>query len=421
MNSRAEYSTRMEFFGKSTAQELAAIFGTPLYIYNERILRKRCREMKDISKRNGFLVNYSVKANSNPALLRIIREEGLVADAMSPGELRMDYLAGFEPQEIFYISNNNSAAEILDVAPKCRLVSVDSLSQLEQIGQLIGGKVMARINPGIGDGHSAKVVTGGTKTKFGISPDRLPELYDILSKYDLKLAGLNQHIGSLFMRPDSYLKAAEALLEIAAKLPPEIFKDLEIIDFGGGFGIPYHKYENEDRLDLTQLANGLNALMEDWSKKSAYQGFFLVEPGRYVVAECGLLLGLVTSTKTNAHVHYVGTDLGFNVLQRPMLYDAFHDIEVYAPKRGSDLLRQTIVGNICESGDILAKDRQLPPLKPGDLIGVLDAGAYGFSMASNYNERLLPAEVLIKEDGEYALIRRRQTLEDLESCLVNHG
>lgn len=299
------------------------------------------------------------------------------------------------------------------------LISVDSLSQLSALGKLNpGGKVMVRINPGIGAGHSAKVVTGGKKTKFGVSPDDMPLMLEIAREHGLRLAGLNQHIGSLFMRPDAYLDAAAFLLEFAGGLPADILRGLEVIDFGGGFGIPYHKYEREERLDLERLSAGLNALLDEWSGRTGYQGRFLVEPGRYVAAECGVLLGRATAVKTNAGIRYIGTDIGFNVLQRPMIYDAFHDIEIYAPRADASLEPQTIVGNICESGDILAKDRSLPIVREGDLIGVLDAGAYGFSMASNYNDRLLPAEALIALDGEARLIRRRQTLEDLTSCLI---
>lgn len=419
MAGRAEYSKGASFFGKSGPEELAARHGTPLYVYNEKILRRRCRELKGLSKRPGFMVNYSVKANSNPALLKIIRSEGLVADAMSPGELYMDRLAGFEPREILYISNNNTKEEMRGAIEAGLLVSVDSLSQLKEFGRLNpGGSVMVRINPGIGAGHSDKVVTGGKKTKFGVSPDALPQLLGLLEKHGLKLAGLNQHIGSLFMSPEPYLDAAALLLRFIESLPPERFNELKIIDFGGGFGIPYRKYENEARLNLQELSRGLNELMDGWSAKTGYQGRFLVEPGRYVAAECGLLLGRVTAVKTNGKTLFVGTDIGFNVLQRPVLYDAFHDIEVYGAGGGEAPALQTITGNICESGDILAKDRLLPVLKEGDLIGVLDAGAYGFSMASNYNDRLLPAEILIGEDGEARLIRRRQTLEDLAACLV---
>lgn len=419
MGIHSDYTQGISFFGNTDARELADAWGTPLYVYSENILRERCRELVNLSSHSGFYVNYSVKANSNPALLAIIRSEGLLVDAMSPGELRMDMLAGYEPQQILYISNNNAPDEMLNAISHGCLVSVDSLSQLDMYGGLNpGGRVMVRINPGIGEGHNAKVVTGGSKTKFGIEYGRKDDILALLKKHNLILAGINQHIGSLFMRPKAFLEAASVLLQIAGQLPSEIFAQLEILDFGGGFGIPYHKYQHEERLDLEQLGNGLHVLINDWVAETGYKGRFLVEPGRYVAAECGLLLGRVTAVKTNAHIHYVGTDIGFNVLQRPVMYDSFHDLEIYGEHRGDcEPVLQTVVGNICESGDILAKDRLLPPMRQGDVIGVLDAGAYGFSMASNYNSRLLPAEVLIGLDGEPRLIRRRQSLEDLESCL----
>lgn len=417
---RSLYTDKVQFYGSTSPRQLADEFGTPLFVYNENILRQRCRELKTLSRHDGFGVSYSVKANSNPQLLRIIREEGLAADAMSPGELAMDKLAGYQPSEIFYISNNNTGAELEMAADEGLLVSVDSLSQLETLGRLRPGiRVMARLNPGIGAGHHKKVVTGGSDSKFGIELDKIPEIISLLGRYELVLAGLNQHIGSLFMRPESYLEACAVLLGAARSLPREIFNKLEVLDFGGGFGIPYHKYEREVRLDLEALGGALSIMIGDWSAQTGYKGRFLVEPGRYVVAECGLVLGSVTSVKSTGKTTFVGTDIGFNVLMRPVLYDSFHDVEVYGPKRDDRLILQTIVGNICESGDILAKNRLLPRLAVDDLIAVLDAGAYGFSMASNYNMRLLPAEVLIKNDGSPKLIRRRQTVQDLEACLVS--
>lgn len=417
---KANYTESLDFFGLSSPADLVEKYGSPLYVYNERILKKRLSELLSISDREGFGVNYSVKANSNPALLRIIRDAGATVDAMSPGELAMDKLAGYTPGDILYISNNNSAEEMKIAIDEGCLVSVDSIDQLELFGSLAPkARVMARINPGLGDGHNAKVITGGDASKFGISIRELPTLLKTCAKYELELVGLNQHIGSLFMKPDIYLEAAAVLLQIAAKLPSPIFHKIEILDFGGGFGIPYHKYEKEERLDLEAFSAAFNDLIENWALSANYGGQFLIEPGRYVVAECGILLGQVTATKSTGANRFVGTDLGFNVLMRPMLYDSWHDIEVYSPERPSSKIRQTIVGNICESGDILAKDRLLPELKRGDLIGVLDAGAYGFSMASNYNMRYLPAEVLIRETGESELIRRRQTNADLEACLAN--
>lgn len=417
---RSEYTDSVNFFGATTPRALADTYGTPLYVYNAPILRQRCRQMKNLTGHPAFAVDYSVKANSNPELLKIIRAEGLLVDAMSPGELAMDLLAGYEAEQIFYISNNNTPAEMLNALTHGCLISIDSISQLEMLAGLRpGGRVMIRVNPGIGQGHHAKVVTGGAHSKFGVNPEDLDQALEIVDQKEMDLVGLNQHIGSLFMRPESYLDASRVLLAIAEKLPPDTFSKLEYLDFGGGFGIPYRKYAHEERLNLEQLGNGLKTIATDWIAKTGYTGRFLIEPGRYVVAECGVLLGRVTSVKNNGHTRFVGTDIGFNVLQRPVMYGSFHDLEIYGDDSGDlEKITQTVVGNICESGDILARDRLLPPMKVGDLIGVLDVGAYGFSMASNYNQRYLPAEVLIEESGADRLIRRRQTAKDLEACLL---
>lgn len=410
-NVRSAYTDSVEFFGLTSPTELVETYGSPLYVYSEAILRQRCRDLKALSSHPGFFVNYSAKANSNLALLRIIREEGLVVDAMSPGEIFINKKAGFTPDQILYVCNNVSAEELRNAVDNGLLVSVDSLSQLDLYGEINpGGKVMIRFNPGIGAGHHKKVVTAGKETKFGVDPAALDEVRTILARHNLTLAGVNQHIGSLFLEADGYIQAATFLLTIA-----EQFDTIEVIDFGGGFGIPYHKYENQPRLELAELGERFHSLISDWANRRHYRGSFFVEPGRYIVAECGLLLGTVHAVKTNGSNRYVGTDLGFNVLARPMLYDAHHDIEVYREDgEPSDLsLPQTVVGNICESGDIMAKNRMLPALEEGDVLGVLDAGAYGYVMSSTYNQRLRPAEVLIDLEGRPKLIRRRETLEDL--------
>lgn len=410
-NVRSTYTDSIGFFGQSTPMELVEQYGSPLYVYNEAVLRQRCREMKALSSHPGFFVNYSAKANTNLSLLRVIREEGLVVDAMSPGELHMNLTAGFTPDQILYVCNNVSADELRNAVAHGVLVSVDSLSQLDLYGEVNpGGKVMVRFNPGIGAGHHKKVVTAGKETKFGVDPNALDELLVILDRHNLTLAGINQHIGSLFLEPDGYIEAASFLLSLA-----ETFDTIEVIDFGGGFGIPYRKYEGQPRLDLAAMGERFHALISDWAARRHYKGRFYAEPGRYVVAECGLLLGSVHSVKFNGANRYVGTDLGFNVLARPMMYDAHHDIEVYRAE-GAPVeleLPQTVVGNICESGDIIAKARPLPPVEEGDILGVLDAGAYGYAMSSTYNQRLRPAEVLIDLSGAPRVVRRRETLDDL--------
>lgn len=404
------YTSSLHFFGGCSPADLLARYGSPLYVYNENILRERCRRMKTLADLPHFTACYSTKANGNPHLLRIIREEGLIADAMSPGELAMLHRAGFGKDAICYVCNNVSSEELSLAAGEAAYVSVDSLSQLDAFGRLHpGGRVMARVNPGIGAGHHAKVVTAGKDTKFGMTPDSFRDMRAILNRHKLELIGLNQHVGSLFMDPAPFLAAAEWLLEAASAFP-----GLRVINFGGGFGIPYRKYAGEQPLDIAALSARFTALLRAWSAETGFAGQFVIEPGRYVAAECGLLLGTVHAVKSNGPTRYVGTDLGFTVLARPMLYDSFHDIELYP---GNDAPRkerlQTVVGNICESGDVLAKNRLLPEAAEGDGIGVLDAGAYGFSMASNYNQRFRPAEALIAADGSHRLIRRRDTLDDL--------
>lgn len=419
-NVRSAYTDSVHFFGLEDPRELAARFGTPLYVYNEPILRQRCRDMLGLSSHPGFHVNYSAKANANPALLRIIREEGCLADAMSPGELHLNLLAGYTPDEMLYVCNNVSAAELKNAVDHGLLVSVDSLSQLELYGKVNpGGKVMVRFNPGIGAGHSQKVITAGKETKFGVDPELLPQVLDMAARHGLRLAGVNQHIGSLFMDGASYLAAMNVLLDIAARLL-ERGAPLEIIDFGGGFGIPYEKYAAQPRLDLAELGRLLHARIRSWAAGHAYQGRFYIEPGRYIPAESGVVLGRVQATKQNGSTRYAGTDIGFTVLARPMLYGSFHDMEIYREGGSPDAqpVEQTVVGNICESGDILAKNRLLPLLREGDILAVLDAGAYGFVMASDYNQRLRPAEVLIGMDGAARLIRRRETFADLTATLV---
>ena len=420
-NVRSLHTDNRNFFGAATPMELVATFGSPLYVYNERILREACRELLALSSHPGFRVNYAIKANTNLELLRIIRQEGCVADAMSPGELHLNLLAGFSPENITYVCNNVAASEFAEAHKQGVLVSVDSLSQLDMFGRTNpGAKVMVRINPGKGEGHHLKVVTAGKATKFAVNPEDKDAMLALVRKHNLCLAGLNQHIGSLILSPKGYIESVDFLLGFVASLPKEHFETLELIDFGGGFGIPYQKYENQSRLDLETLGRRLHKRISAFSEKYNYQGRFYVEPGRYVVAESGVLLGTAHALKEGTGTRYVGTDLGFNVLMRPAMYDSHHDVEIYRPGGKPDKreLDQTIVGNICESGDILAKNRMLPPVEEGDIIGVLDAGAYGYAMASTYNQRMRPAEVLIQTDGTPRLIRRRETLDDLTAMFV---
>ena len=397
-----------QFFMSHDPKALTKEYGSPLFVYNETIFRKRIREILSLVSYPHFGVHMSVKANNNLTLLKIAKEEGVTVDAMSPGEIFVEEKAGFSPEDIFFITNNVSLEEMTYAHHKGILLSVDSLSQLETFGKAFpGSKVAIRINSGVGAGHSDKVVTGGHHTKFAIIPEDLKKAREIAKQYHLTITGINQHIGSFFLEKKPYIDGVKALLPLAMEFP-----DLTFIDLGGGFGMPYDPL-TQSRLDLEDLGKDLSMLMEDFAKAYGRPVTFKVEPGRYLTAECCVLLGTVTALKESYGTRYVGSDIGFNVLIRPMLYEAYHHIETYPKRENMPVLPYTVVGNICESGDILAKDRLLPAMSEGDVIAVHDAGAYGYVMASNYNNRLRPAEVLIREDGSLKLIRRRDTLEDL--------
>ncbi len=400
------------FLSNDAIASLKEKYGTPLYVYSEAILRERCKEMKNLLPNKNLRVNYSAKANTNLEILRIIKEEGLDVDAMSPGEIYIEQMAGFDSKQIFFISNNVSAEEMRYAIDKDILISVDSLSQLETYGQINpGGKVAVRFNPGKGAGHHEKVITGGKKTKFGVQKELIPQVKTILEKYNLTLTGINQHMGSLFLDWQVYIEGIRLFLEIAKEFP-----GLSFIDFGGGFGVPYEPEEN--RLNLHLLAKELEIVLtgflEEYSNKDV---IFKVEPGRYIVAECGILLGSINSVKKNYDTVYIGTDIGFNVLARPVIYDSYHEMEIIKNSdindRDNICEKATIVGNICESGDILARDREIIKAGVDDTLIIYNAGAYGYAMSSNYNCRLRPAEVLIGADGKDRLIRRRDTLESL--------
>ena len=408
------------YFEGNNPEEIVAKFGTPLYVYNEKILRDRMAKVAKVITKYPYTANYSVKANTNIHILKIALEEGLNCDAMSVGEITLLMKAGFPVERIFFVPNNVAPYELAFALQNGVMTSLDSLCQLELFGEVCNQmnipaekrQCAVRINPGVGAGHCEKVVTGGKKTKFGIAEYAIPEIFKIAEKYQIRIAGINQHIGSLFMDPQPYLDAVTNLLRIAHQ-----FENLDFIDFGGGYGIPYHKLDDEKEFPMEDFKARLEPILDDFVASYGKAPLFKSEPGRYCVAESSVILGRVHATKENSGINFAGTDVGMNVLVRPSMYDSHHDIEILREgeiiSREGDLEPQTVTGNICESGDILAKDRQLPKIQEGDLIAVLDTGAYGYSMCSSYNSRPRPAEVLVAANGTIKQIRRRETIDDL--------
>jgi len=391
----------------SHAAALLARHGSPLHLYREDTLRLRLWELAGLLTHRPWHPSISVKANGNPHLLAIAKSEGLSGDAMSPGEILLLEAAGFGPEEIFFIPNNVDLGELRFAADRGILTSLDSLDQVRLFSRhRVANRVALRLNPGTGDGHHEKVVTAGNRTKFGLLPEELPEASAILTESDILLVGLNQHIGSGFLEPSRYLKAAAFLLETAKGI-----QTLEFVDFGGGFGIPYR---SEARLDLPRLGRELDAMLSEWCRDTGRSIEARIEPGRYWCAESGSVLGTVHSVKPRGDGVIAGIDIGFNALQRPVLYDAWHGIELLPVAEGERLTGNvTWVGNICESGDILARDRSGPSPKVGDHVRVRDTGAYGWSMSSSYNARPRLPELLLRTDGSVQVIREREGLEDL--------
>lgn len=411
------YINSTDFFKGNNPEAIASEYGTPVYVYNEEIIRKSMETVEGVITKYPYTANYSVKANTNIEILKLALEEGLNCDAMSPGEITLLLKAGFPPEKIFFVSNNVAAEEMQFAIDKGVIVSLDSLDQLDRFGQINpGGRCAVRINPGVGAGHSEKVITAGKKTKFAIAEEDIDKIFEIVDKYDLKIVGINQHIGSGFLDPKPYIDAVTNLLRIADR-----FDNLEFIDFGGGYGIPYHKLDDEKPFPMEDFKVKLEPVLDEFVQRYGKTPLFKSEPGRYCVAEGSVILSRVQAIKVNAGIKYVGCDTGMNTLIRPAMYDSYHDIEVIRDGKvvdrdgNNDMETVNVSGPICETGDLIAKGRLLPKAKTGDLLAILDTGAYGYSMASSYNSRPRPAEVMITKEGKVVQIRRRETIEDLLS------
>lgn len=411
------YINSTDFFKGNNPEAIASEYGTPVYVYNEEIIRKSMETVEGVITKYPYTANYSVKANTNIEILKLALEEGLNCDAMSPGEITLLLKAGFPPEKIFFVSNNVAAEEMQFAIDKGVIVSLDSLDQLDRFGQINpGGRCAVRINPGVGAGHSEKVITAGKKTKFAIAEEDIDKIFEIVDKYDLKIVGINQHIGSGFLDPKPYIDAVTNLLRIADR-----FDNLEFIDFGGGYGIPYHKLDDEKPFPMEDFKVKLEPVLDEFVQRYGKTPLFKSEPGRYCVAEGSVILSRVQAIKVNAGIKYVGCDTGMNTLIRPAMYDSYHDIEVIRDGKvvdrdgNNDMETVNVSGPICETGDLIAKGRLLPKAKTGDLLAILDTGAYGYAMASSYNSRPRPAEVMITKEGKAVQIRRRETIEDLLS------
>jgi diaminopimelate decarboxylase len=406
--------------GRHDTVALADRFGTPLYVTDEDRIRARYREVHDaLSSRYGKVqVLYAAKANGNPAILRALATEGAGADVFSAGELLLALQAGMDPERLLFNGSSKSGADLALAVEKGVRVSVDSLDELHALDRAAheAGEVTEisfRVNPALEVPTHPKIATGLRTSKFGIPAGEILEAYRAALGYShVKPAGIHCHIGSQILEVEPFARAAAVMTDLAAGLT-DLGVRLRFIDLGGGLGIPYRRGV-DPAPSFSDYAAAVVPVFAAGVKKAGISPELWVEPGRYLVADSTILLTRVNSVK-EAHRRFVNVDAGFNLLVRPVMYGSWHAVVVANKADRPPAHRYTIAGPICETGDILAEDRDLPAVGAGDLVAVLDAGAYGFAMASQYNSRPRCAEVLVR-GGDAAPMRRRETLEDLTAA-----
>ena len=384
---------------------LAEQYGSPLYVYDaEKIKSQYNRLSKAFSKVNKLRINYAMKALSNVAILQLLREMGSGLDTVSIQEVMLGLHAGYEPDKIFYTPNGVSLEEIEEVNAMGVQINIDNLSILEQFGTKYPNvPVCIRINPHVMAGGNANISVGHIDSKFGISVHQLPHLVRIVENTKMNIVGIHMHTGSDILDIEVFLYAAEILFDAAKS-----FKNLEFLDFGSGFKVPYKKDDIETDIEELgkKLSKRFNAFCVEYGKELT----LIFEPGKFLVSEAGFFLAKVNVVKQTTSTVFAGIDSGFNHLIRPMLYGSQHHIENISNPKGKERF-YSVVGYICET-DTFANNRRISEIKEGDILCFRNAGAYCFSMASNYNSRYKPAEVLWM-NGEGHLIRAHETFEDL--------
>ncbi|CAN1528769.1 LysA Diaminopimelate decarboxylase [Flavobacteriaceae bacterium] len=384
---------------------LAEQFGSPLYVYDaEKIQSQYNRLTKAFSKVSNLRINYAMKALSNVAILQLLRDMGSGLDTVSIQEVQLGLHAGYAPEKIFYTPNGVSLEEIEEVHTLGVQINIDNLSILEQFGAKHPHvPVCIRINPHVMAGGNANISVGHIDSKFGISVHQLPHLVRIVENTNMNIVGIHMHTGSDILDIEVFLYAAEILFDAAKN-----FKNLEFLDFGSGFKVPYKKDDIATDIDELgkKLSKRFNAFCVEYGKDLT----LIFEPGKFLVSEAGFFLAKVNVVKQTTSTVFAGVDSGFNHLIRPMLYGSQHTIENISNPKGKERF-YSVVGYICET-DTFATNRRISEIKEGDILSFRNAGAYCFSMASNYNSRYKPAEVLWM-NGKGHLIRAHETFEDL--------
>ncbi len=385
-------------------------YGTPLYVYHaEKIADQYQNLLSHFSEKNTRFF-YACKALTNIHILDVVKRTGCNVDCSSINEAKLALHVGFAPQNVLYTSNSVSFEEICEAVSLGINVNIDSLSNLEKFGAKFGSAfpVGVRVRPNIMAGGNLKISTGHDKSKFGIPVTQLSELKAIQAQYNINITTLHIHTGSEIKDVSVFIQSANVFDTLLDQFPT-----VNVLDFGGGFKVPYKP--DEKGTDIALLGAEVNKAMERLSAKYGRNLIAWFEPGKYMVSECGYFIATVNVMKKSGEIEFAGIDTGLNHLIRPMFYDSYHHIDNISNPNGAHK-QYAVVGNICET-DTFAWDRTIPEITEGDFLVFFNAGAYGYEMASNYNARYKPAQVLY-ENGVAKLISRRDTFEDLLSLQV---
>lgn len=385
--------------------EIAKKYGSPLYVYNTDTIASQYKRITDaFSSVKNLKLNYAVKALSNINILQFFNKIGAGLDTVSIQEVQLGLSTGIDPKKIIYTPNGVSLSEIENVAKLGVQINIDNLSILELFGQKHPTiPVCIRINPHIMAGGNSKISVGHIDSKFGISIHQVPHIKRVVENTGMAINGIHMHTGSDILDIDTFLRATEILFDVAKQ-----FKNIDFIDFGSGFKVPYK--EGDISTDIEQLGLQLSERFNDFCDEYGKDITLMFEPGKFLVSEAGVFLAKVNVVKQTTSTVFAGVDSGFNHLVRPMMYDSYHEITNISNPEGRDRY-YSVVGYICET-DTFGSNRRISEISEEDILCFHNAGAYCFSMASNYNSRFLPAEVMIHEGTDY-LIRKRQTMEDI--------
>jgi len=393
-----------EFSGGISALELCDTYGCPLYVYDYDIIERQYKRLTSAFDVKQLRINYACKALTNVNILKLMNNLGAGLDTVSIQEVRLGLLSGFKPQDIIYTPNCVSLEEITEAVRLGVRINIDNISILEQFGSLYPEyPVCIRVNPHIMAGGNSKISVGHIDSKFGISFHQMPHVLRIVEATGLKVEGLHMHTGSEILDSEVFLIGAEILFKQAHHLP-----DLDYLDFGSGFKVSYKNDGIET--DIEDLGKKISKRFNFFCKEYGRDLTLIFEPGKYLVSEAGFFFSRVNVVKQTTSTVFAGIDSGLNHLIRPMMYDSYHSIINVSKTEGRKRI-YTVVGYICET-DTFGVNRQMHEIQEGDILCIKNAGAYCFTMSSNYNSRFRPPEVLIYK-GQHHLIRKRETMKDL--------